>query len=61
MTYVYICRFCKRGKHYACEEFVDMPQGDPAPPGGGMCVCDHEAIYASPEEFWRKDERSNVA
>jgi hypothetical protein len=62
MTYVYICRFCKSGKHHACDEYSDVIAGDPELYGGGVCVCDHEAIYESPDDFWEAlRERSNVA
>jgi hypothetical protein len=53
--YVFVCKNCTTGKHDQCEISRDKPpvrEGHPEVTGGGMCVCPHDANYATPEQVW---------
>ena len=44
MTFVYICDFCRAGRHYACEENTEPLTEEQIAAGfcgGGHCVCSH--------------------
>jgi len=51
--YAFICDNCKEGTHYACE-VAEHAMTEDNQVGAGMCVCDHDDRYDSPDEVWAK-------